>query len=379
MRRLILTTALLLILAACGPDTTTAEAPADGGSAGASSTLDAAQDAVDDAAGNGGTGAELPEESDVYGLPDRSIAIVPLEDVFFDTFDGGSIPLSEASDDDILDLLDRIPPIDTPPYISPEEDDWLNPEDPVLGYIADDGQAYAYPHKILNFHEIVNDVFADVPVLISYCPLCNSGVVFDRRPNDLRHDGVLSFGNTSALFDNDLVMIDRQTSSYWWQVPGRAIVGSLAGAELTVLPSVTTTWAQWLADEPDTLLLSRDLGFNINYDRELFVGYADRVNSGDTPFPVTNGVLADNRLVPAAQVIAIEVGEDAVAVPVEELTDELEVEVGGVAHVIVPDGAGGARAFMITEDGSREPAPSRSTFWFAYVASFPAARVVLPG
>ena len=376
MRRLIFTTALLLVLAACGPDATTGTAPAD--SAPAEATTEAESTANNESDTDDADDDDDDDDDEVYGIPDLSIAIVPIEDVFFDTFDGGSIPLSEASRDDILGLLDRIPPIDTPPYVAPEDDDWLDPEDPVLGYVASDGQAYAYPHKILNFHEIVNDNLGDTPVLVSYCPLCNSGVVFDRRPNDLRHDGILSFGNTSALFDNDLVMVDRQTSTYWWQVPGRGIVGSLAGAELTVLPSVTTTWAQWLADEPDTLLLSRDLGFNINYDRDPFAGYADRVNSGQTPFPVTGGVLSDDRLVPATQIIAIEVGDDAVAVPVEELRGELEVEVGGLPHVVVPDGGGGARAFAIAEDGSREPAPSRSTFWFAYVASFPEARVVLP-
>ena len=164
----------------------------------------------------------------------------------FDTFDGGSITLDEANDGDVVRLLDAIPPIDNPAYIDPDTDPWLDDQDLVLGYVDENGQAYAYPHKILNFHEIVNDTLADVPVLISFCPLCRSGVVFDRRlGDDLRHDGELTFSNTSALFDNDMVMVDRQTSSYWWQVPGRSIVGTLSGAELTVLPSTTTTWDRW--------------------------------------------------------------------------------------------------------------------------------------
>jgi|GEM_PF-2628592 len=314
----------------------------------------------------------------VSGVPDLSIAIVDLREVYFDTFDGGSIPLSQASNDDILGLLDRIPPIDAPVYVDPEEDDWLDPDDVVLGYIDADGQAYAYPHKILNFHEIVNDTLAGVPVLVSYCPLCNSGVVFDRRVDDLRHDGELTFGNSSALYDNDWVMVDRQTSTYWWQVTGRGIVGALAGAELSVLPSVTTTWEQWRLDEPGTRVLSRDLGFRRDYERNPFVGYAERVNAGNTPFPVNDGALNDGRLAPATQVIAIEVGNDAAAVPAAELVDELLLTVGGIEHVIEPDGSGGARAYAITGDGSRIPAASRSTFWFAYVASFPEARVVLP-
>ena len=315
---------------------------------------------------------------DFDGIPDRSNAIVGLDEVFFDTFGSGAIALSDATDDDIVGLLDRIPPIDTPEYINPASDPWLQPDDSILGYVDANGQAYAYPHKLLNFHEIVNDNLAGVPVLISYCPLCNSGVVFDRRLDDLRQDGELTFSNTSALFDNDLVMVDRQTTSYWWQVPGRAIVGSLSGAELTVLPSTTTTWAQWQIDQPNTLIITRDLGFQIDYTREVFAGYSERVNQGQTPFPVNPEALADDRLLPATQVIAIEAGGEAAAVPIERLTSDFELEVGGEQFVVVPDGAGGASAFSIGADGSREPAPSRSTFWFAYVASFPEAQVVAP-
>ena len=313
------------------------------------------------------------------GLTDTSQAVVDLEDVVFDTFDGGSITLDEANDGDVVRLLDAIPPIDNPAYINPDDDPWLDDEDLILGYVAEDGQAYAYPHKILNFHEIVNDTLADVPVLISYCPLCNSGVVFDRRITDLRQDGELTFSNTSALFDNDMVMVDRQTSSYWWQVPGRSIVGTLSGAELTVLPSTTTTWGRWRFDNPQTVIITRDLGFSRDYTRDPFAGYQERLNSGgSTPFPVDEAALADDRLPPASQVIAIEVGEEAVAVPIELLSSEFEVEVGGEQFVVVPDFTGGAQAFAIDGDGNRSPAPSRSTFWFAYIAAFPDADVAAP-
>lgn len=364
-RFLALFAALAVVLAACGDDVdlTVPETPTTGDDG----QEDGAQQTPED-----------PALEDFDGIPDRSNAIVSLDEVFFDTFDGGRIALSDASDADIIRLLDAIPPIDNPDYIDPATDPWLEDDDFVLGYIADDGQAYAFPHKILNFHEIVNDTFADVPVLISYCPLCNSGVVFDRRLDDLRQDGELTFSNTSALFDNDLVMVDRQTSSYWWQVPGRAIVGSLSGAELTVLPSVTTTWAQWQIDQPDTLIISRDLGFNRDYTRDPFVGYTERVNNGITPFPVNEDAITDLRLLPGTQVIGIESGGEAAAIPIEVVRSEFEFEVGGNPFVIVPDGGGGASAFAVAEDGTREPAPSRSTFWFAYVAAFPDAEVVAP-
>ncbi|MFA9565117.1 MAG: DUF3179 domain-containing (seleno)protein, partial [Acidimicrobiales bacterium] len=151
----------------------------------------------------------------------------------FDTFDGGSTPpLPESTPELRSRLLDAIPPIDAPTYGDATSGDWLEPDDLVLGYEAG-GQPYAYPFKILNFHEVVNDRLDGLPVLISYCPLCGSGIVYDRRV-----DGrVLSFGNTSALYESDLVMVDRATGSYWWQVAGEAIVGPLTGTELTALPS----------------------------------------------------------------------------------------------------------------------------------------------
>ena len=365
MRRLIPFTIFMVALTACGNDLVT-------DSAAQVAAPDSAQSRVNR------TDVVTSVSTIPPGVPDLSISIVDVNDVHFDTFDGGSVPLGEASEGQVLDLLDQIPPIDNPPYIDPAEDEWLEDDDIILGYIDAEGQAYAYPHKILNFHEIVNDTLADVPVLVSYCPLCNSGVVFDRRIDDLRQEGELTFGNSSALFDNDLVMVDRQTNTYWWQVPGRGIVGSLSGAELTVLPSVTTTWSQWLIDEPDTLLISRDLGFRRDYTRDPFAGYSDRVNQGITPFPVEDGVFDDVRLAPAAQVIAIEVGSEAVAIPIDQLTEDFELSIGGVDHVIVPDGGGGARAFTISDDGQQVPTASRSTFWFAYFASFPDARVVRP-
>lgn len=137
---------------------------------------------------------------------DLSAHTVPLDEIYFDTFDGGAVPLSESTSELRARLLHAIPPIDDPIYDDVTAGDWLNPDDPVLGYVAG-GQAYAYPFKILNYHEIVNDVLDGSPVLISFCPLCRSAIVYDRRV-----DGeVLSFGNTSALYESDMVMVDRGT------------------------------------------------------------------------------------------------------------------------------------------------------------------------
>ena len=330
---------------------------------------------------------------------DLSIHSVPLNEIYFDTFDGGSVPLSDSTPELRLRLLDAIPPIDQPVYGDASAGDWLAPDDLVLGYVAG-GQAYAYPFKILNYHEIVNDNLDGVPVLISYCPLCRSAIVYDRRV-----DGdVLSFGNTSALYESDLVMVDRTTGSYWWQVAGTAIVGPLTDASLEPLPSVVATWTDWASLHPGTLVLTRATGFSRPYERDAFAGYADIIDSGRFPFPVGEAA-QDARLRASALVVGVVINEVARAYPVENLIDPINDEVGGNEIVVFPT-EGGATVFgAIVDDetlrfelrngdfvdvetgsvwtssgvavsGARQgatltPFPSRTTFWFAFVGAFP--------
>lgn len=338
------------------------------------------------------------------GIPDvdTSVRIVELGDVHFDTFDGRSIPLDQTSIEVRRALLDAIRPLDSPSYDDVTGGDWLDPTDLVIGYVAGD-QAYAFPHKVLNFHEIVNDTFDGVPVLVSYCPLCRSGVVFDRRLGDR----TLTFSNTSALYESDLVMVDRQTGSYWWQVPGRAIVGPLSGQELTTLPSVTTTWADWKALHQDTLVLGTATGLGIDYGRDPFVGYGERIEKGSFVFPVSDESL-DARLTPGTIVVGIEAGSVRRVYPVEGervINDRIggdEVVVltwdgGGAAFsrnlagdVLTFESAGGAivdaeTGSMWSADGvatsgplegsALDGMPIRVTFWFAYVGAFPDAEV----
>ncbi|MCL1588111.1 MAG: DUF3179 domain-containing protein, partial [Actinomycetia bacterium] len=224
-------------------------------------------------------------QADAPALPpdvDMTIHSVPLDEIHFDTFDGGSVTLADSTSEIRDALLDAIPPIDDPVYGPPEQGDWLEPDDLVLGYQTGDN-AYAYPFKILNFHEIVNDEIDNVPVLVSYCPLCRSAIVYDRRVDGRE----LAFSNTSALHESDLVMVDRTTGSYWWQVAGSAIVGPLTGATLEVLPSTIATWDEWKNTHPDTFILTRDTGFERPYESDSFGGYADHVASGNFAFPVS--------------------------------------------------------------------------------------------
>lgn len=362
-----------------------------------STTTDAPATSIPPADGAGAD--QLPAPPDV----DLSQHSVPLTDVYFDTFDGGAVPLSESSRELREALLDAIPPIDRPIYGEASAGDWLAPTDLVLGYLAGD-VAYAYPFKILNFHEIVNDELDGIPVLITYCPLCGSGVVYDRRVNG----EVFSFGNTSALYEADLVMVDRTTGSYWWQVAGTAIVGTLTGTSLDPLPSVVTTWSDWASQHPGTLILTRDTGHPAPYEQDSFAAYSDFLDAGRFPFPVGDDA-RDGRLPPSARVVGVVINGVARAFPVEGVVAPINDEVGGESIVVLPT-EGGAGVFSSDLDGetlefrlgetgvvdvqsgsswntdgravsgalegsSLTPIPSRTTFWFAFVSAFPDVEV----
>ncbi|MDQ7037014.1 MAG: DUF3179 domain-containing (seleno)protein, partial [Anaerolineae bacterium] len=220
----------------------------------------------------------------------------------------------------------------------------------VMGYIATDGQAYAYPFNILNFHEIVNDTLAGEPVLISYCPLCNSAVIYSRVLDGQE----LVFGNTSALYNSDMVMYDTATDSFWFQVEGSSVVGELTGAVLTPLPSITTTWGTWKTQHPDSLVLVRPRR-STNYSRNVFAGYEDTINSGRFFFPVDAEIIGDTRLQAADTVLLIEIGEEAVAYPLQNLGDAATYDnIGGQEIVVLSltSGSSGAAYQPITDDGT---------------------------
>jgi hypothetical protein len=387
--------ALALVAAACAPD----GSPSTG-----SEELPDEPAATPSATGT----SEVPDpsEGEVVLVPpdiDTTQHSVALSDVHFDTFDGSSVPLDESTPELRAALLDAIPPIDRPVYGKSDRGDWMAPDDLVLGYVAGN-QAYAYPFKILNFHEIVNDELDGVPVLISYCPLCRSAIVYDRRVAG----ELLSFGNTSALFDSDLVMVDRSTGSYWWQVAGEAIVGPLTGTRLTLLPSAVSTWSGWVGDHPETLVLTRDTGFDRPYERDVFSSYPAAIDAGQFPFPA--GVAArDERLPASTLVVALTVGDTTRAYVTDGFAGPVNDVIDGRPVVLLPTD-GGAMTFSpvvndttlvfkvgtagITDEqtgsvwtddglaasgpmeGSRlTPVPSRTTFWFAIVAAFPDAEI----
>ncbi len=211
---------------------------------------------------------------------------------------------------------DGIPAIDNPVFESvTDADTWLGPDWPVMFFEAN-GIPRAYPLAILIQHEIVNDVVGDLPVALTFCPLCNSTIAFDRR---LADGTVLDFGTTGNLRNSDLVMYDRQTRSWWQQFTGEAIVGELTGTLLEVLPSQIIGWSEFKERHPDGEVLSRNTGHVRNYGRNPYAGY-DSI--GNNPFLFEGD--PDGRLPAVERVVAIEIGGTDVAYPFT-LLSELQV------------------------------------------------------
>ncbi len=163
----------------------------------------------------------------------------------------------------------------------------------------------------MTWHELVNDVLADAPVTVSYCPLCNSALAYDRRLGDR----ILDFGTSGRLFNSSLVMYDRQTESLWTHFDGTAVVGFLTGEELTTFPISTVSWEDFRDAYPDGLVLSRDTGFGRDYGRNPYVGYD---NPDTRPFLFDGDY--DPRLAPKTRVVVVrDADEPAVLVTLDAL------------------------------------------------------------
>lgn len=397
----------MLVFAACAPGVTSNDTPS-------TPTLEPVADA---AADSSEVGSRLTTPAGPPPPVDTTIHGVPLEDIVFDTFDGNFVRLSDASSATIERLRDAILPIYEPRYDDLGGGDWIRSEDTVLGFVSESGVAYAYPIRMLNAHEIVNDVIAGVPVLITYCPLCASGVVYDRRVDGRE----LIFGNTSALFENDLIMYDHQTGSYWFQVGGEAIVGTLTGKRLDVLPSVTLPWKQWLDLHPDTQVLSLNQAFEhiYPYGRDYFPDVQRRANEGRFFFPISDSEI-DDSFRPGTVMLTVlaDKSDPEKAYPLDLLGDAVLNDVIAGEDVVIFSRASGPAGIALSRrlaDGTvltfelpggspiardREtgtswdfsgravagplvgekltPLPTRRAFWFAVSLGFPNIEVYKP-
>ena len=223
---------------------------------------------------------------------------------------------------------DGIPPIDEPVFVEGDEaDEWLDPREPVI-VVSAGQETRAYPLQILTWHEIVNDELDGVPLSVTFCPLCNASIVFDRRAGDR----ILDFGTTGKLRKSDLVMWDRQTESWWQQFTGRAIVGELAGAVLIRHPTSIVAYEDFRRAYPEALVLSRKTGHRRAYGSNPYRGY-DSIE--DRPFLFFDPV--DERLPPMERVLNVSVGDRHKLYPFSELSSSPVVndEVSGVPVVVL--------------------------------------------
>ncbi len=319
---------------------------------------------------------------------------------------------------------DGIPSLDQPTFIDPADADWLAADEPVLA-LELDGEHRAYPVQIMIWHEIVNDEVAGTPVAVTYCPLCNSALAFERQLGDR----VLGFGVSGLLYRSDLVMYDRQTESLWSQIEGRAIAGHLTGHQLERVAIQTVPWERWRVAHPDGQVLDRDTGFERDYGRNPYVGYDD---PADDPFAFTGD--PDPRLAPKERVVGLgDTSGDPTALVAASVARErvVAVTVGGAPVVVwataglrsaldtadlatgrllaatgafdpvLPDGRqltfapADAATFVDAQTGSTwdilgravdgplagqslQPLPHLDTFWFAWAAFHPDTRLIDP-
>jgi hypothetical protein len=207
---------------------------------------------------------------------------------------------------------DGIPAIDNPQFVPiAEANAWLGDLEPVTVF-QEQGDVRIYPFQILTWHEIVNDTVGGRPVVISFCPLCNTAIVFDATVNGQ----ALDFGTTGRLRFSNLLMYDRQTESWWQQASGDAVIGELAGHQLTFLPSHIVSWREAKGQFPEAQVLSRETGFTRRYGQNPYVGYD---NIEGSPFLFTGETPA--QLPAMARVTTVEFDGEAVAYPNQVLQE----------------------------------------------------------
>ena len=222
------------------------------------------------------------------------------------------------------------------------------------------GVKRVYPLQILVWHEIVNDFIANDPILITYCPLCGSGIAYERTING----ETVEFGTSGKLYNSNLVMYDRKTDTYWSQIDGVAIVGELTGMELIELSIDTVTWRDWKKAHPDSEVLSQETGFSRQYGRDPYGNYYE---DSFLIFPVDN---EDDSVHPKTVIFGIEVGDTFKAYREDDLlqTPIITDVVNDVNVKVERDEAG---IVSITNTDTGEEIVKERDFWFAWYAFHP--------
>ncbi len=278
---------------------------------------------------------------------DSSKSAIPIEDILSGGPPPQGIPALGFSGDHTGTVSESPAPV----FISQQEASWLAEEEPVI-VMSLGGESRIYPLQILTWHEIINDTLGGVPIAITFCPLCNSALAFDRRV-PLSEEGLetlttvnptantsavsedfltayqkqeasdvtfteateVTFGVSGMLYNSNMLMFDTASSTLWSQLVGEAVVGSLTGTQLLRYPAPIVGFAEAKASFPEAEVVSQETGFNRSYGSNPYAGYDD-INS---PAFLFDGVV-DGRLPPKERVITFEIGGESVAYPFSELS-----------------------------------------------------------
>lgn len=303
---------------------------------------------------------------------------------------------------------DGIPALDEPGFIPAAEDSFLQDDERVFGIYVE-GVAKAYPHRIIDPHEMANDVVGGVPVSLSYCTLCGSGVLYRGDHPSRAGNKPFTFGSSGLLYRSNKLMYDRPTNSLWNNLTGEPVAGRLAesGIKLQMLPLVVSTWGEWRKKHPDTLVLDvNNTGFDRDYTKS---PYEEYFASPETMFPVW---LDDDSLAKKEQVFTLIVNGRPKAYPIEVLKRERVTHdaIRGKEIVIVTNPeSGAARAyesrgirFSLAEDGTLvedetgerwsveeeyllsqggrglDRLPGHNAYWFGWYAFYPTTEIYEP-
>ncbi len=259
---------------------------------------------------------------------------------------------------------DGIPAILKPVFVPAHEAGFLKVEDRILG-LKQGGDAKAYPIKILNWHEIVNDTISGKPVVVTYCPLCGTGIGFEASVQGRPH----TFGVSGLLYQSDLLMYDHQTQSLWSQISMEAVAGPQTGAKLKPIFLAHTTWEEWQAEHPTTLVLSTKTGSFRDYDRDPYLGYAQ---SAELMFDTKH---FDPRYHPKEWVLGVEVKGAFKAYPFAELKKVKGPFIDRINGQKVRIHFNPRALSASVTDADGRPMPSVTAFWFAWYAFHPDTQV----
>jgi len=260
---------------------------------------------------------------------------------------------------------DGIPAIDTPIFKRAVDYSFFDDDTYVLG-ISHNGVAKAYPVPILNWHEIVNDFIDTLAIVVTYCPLCGSGIMYEANIGGMR----ANFGISGLRYQSNLLLYDRRSESLWSQIPGKAVSGPLKGQLLAPLLTEQTTLGTWKRKHPETLVLTTRTGFVRNYQQS---PYQDYDENHQLYFPPRE----TNDLFPAKErVIGVQVGNHYKAYPFSELASHPELILrdtykGKALHIhydVLNDVAN-----VTDEQGTIYP--SSTMYWFAWYAFYPKTAV----